>query len=293
MMKKAFFWAAFFVCIGGIGAAQTKTPSVTLNSGYDMPVFGLGTWTLDDAAAEAAVYEAIKNGYRLIDTAVIYRNETGVGKAVNRAIKEGLVTRQEVFITTKLNQRVLDPDKEIGACLKRLNIDYIDLVLLHHHGANDDKIYCALERGVKSKKIRSIGISNFYTDTAVNHFIQDFEVKPAVIQNENHLFHQSTRLQQYCKKYGIYIESYYPLGGRGHTKESLTNTVITRIAKAHNKTAAQIILRWHIQAGFIAIPGSKNPVHIKENIGIFDFELSQTEMNDIATLNINKRYENW
>ena len=119
------------------------------------------------------------------------------------------------------------------------------------------------------------------------------EITPAVIQNENHIYYQNTALREYVKKYGVVVESWYPFGGRGHTSENFNNETITAIAQSHKKTSAQIILRWHLQAGFIAIPGSSNPDHIAENFDIFDFELSDAEMQRIAAINQNRRYENW
>ncbi len=119
------------------------------------------------------------------------------------------------------------------------------------------------------------------------------EITPAVIQNENHIYYQNTVLREYVKKYGVVVESWYPFGGRGHTSENFNNETITAIAQSHEKTSAQIILRWHLQAGFIAIPGSSNPDHIAENYDIFDFELSDAEMQRIAAINQNRRYENW
>lgn len=295
-MKRMFF-ILFAVLCAGICSAQITirqtVPAVTLHTGYTMPMFGLGTWTLKGALAENAVYTALQSGYRLIDTAKYYSNETDVGNALRRAISDGICTREQVFITTKLVPWTNTPDKDIEDSLKKLGVEYIDLCLLHQHGAKDDEVYRAMERGVKAGKIRSIGISNFYTEKAVQYFIDNFEIPPAVVQNENHIFYQSTVLQKYIAEQGIYIESYYPLGGRGHIKEHLTNPIIEKIAKTHRKTSAQIILRWHVQSGFIVIPGSQNPAHIQENIDIFDFELSAKEMEDIAFLNKNKRHERW
>lgn len=269
--------------------------SVKLNSGYEMPILGLGTWTLTGSVCENAVYSAIKDGYRLIDTAKYYGNEKEVGNAVSKAMKDGLCKREEIFITTKIVPWSSNPKSDIEDSLKKLGVEYIDLCLLHQSGgrASDDRVYRAMIDAQKQGKIRSIGISNFYTEKEVNHFINDFEIKPAVIQNENHIYCQGTALRDYCKKFGIYIESYYPFGGRGHTKENLENPVIKKIASSHKKTSAQIIVRWHLQAGFIAIPGSSNPKHILENFSVWDFELSDDEMKDIALINKNRRYENW
>lgn len=276
--------------------ALTQTASVVrLNSGYKMPVLGLGTWTLTGDTCENAVYAALKNGYRLIDTARYYGNEEEVGKALARAEKDGICKREDVFITTKLVPWTNNPDADIDDSLKKLGLSYIDLCLLHQHGSDsgDDAVYKAMIRAAKSGKIRSIGISNFYTEKAVSHFIKDFEIPPAVIQNENHLFHQNNILRDWAKKQNIYIESYYPFGGRGHTKEHLQNPVVLKIAENYGKTGAQIIVRWHIQAGYIAIPGSSNPSHIAENFDVWDFELTDEDMKKLTALNTGRRYENW
>lgn len=269
--------------------------TVKLNSGYEMPILGLGTWTLTGETCELAVYSALKDGYRLIDTAKYYGNEKEVGNGIAKAVKDGICKREEVFITTKIVPWSSNPEKDIEDSLKQLGVDYIDLCLLHQSGGqtSDDKVYRAMEKYAKAGKIRSIGISNFYTEKTVNHFIKDFEIKPAVIQNENHIFNQEEELKSFCKKNNIYIESYYPFGGRGHTKEHLENSVIQRIAKSHGKTSAQIIVRWHLQSGFIAIPGSSNPNHILENFSVWDFELTENEMKEIKALDKKRRYENW
>ena len=150
-----------------------------------------------------------------------------------------------------------------------------------------------MEQAVRDGKVHSIGISNYYTPEAVEEILSFAEIVPAVIQNENHLYYQNTDLQEYVKQYGIVVESWYPFGGRGHTQDHLGNETIIRIAEAHGKTPAQVILRWQIQAGFIAIPGSSNPDHVVENYDIFDFELTNTEMEKIRQLDRQERYENW
>ena len=271
-----------------------EVPYVNLNSGYKMPVLGLGTWTQNNSTAEESVYEAIKCGYRLIDTAQYYGNELGVGEAVRRAIDEGIITREEIFITSKIMPgNYANPDSAIEESLKRLGLEYIDLMLIHQPGYNDKGVYQALERGVKSGKIKSIGISNYYTPEEFERIAGDSEIMPAVVQNENHPYYQNTDLQNYLERYGVIIESWYPFGGRGHTQEFFTNESIMKIASAHSKTPAQIILRWHIQAGYVVIPGSKNPAHIRENIDVFDFSLSDDEMQIMNELNQNRRFENW
>ncbi|MBE6110584.1 MAG: aldo/keto reductase [Erysipelotrichaceae bacterium] len=265
-----------------------------LNSGYEMPIIGLGTWTLNDDEAENSVYHALKSGMRLIDTARYYGNEIGVGRGLRKAIDEGIVTREEVFITSK----IYGGDYEraggiINDALTDLDVDYIDLLLIHQPGADDEGVYKAMEDAVKDGRLRSIGISNYYTKQQVDEVLSFATITPAVIQNENHLYYQNNELQKYVSQYGIVVESWYPFGGRGHTAENFNNSVIMELAQKYNKTSAQIILRWHLQAGYIAIPGSSDPDHIAENFDIFDFELSDEDMSKIRALDIQQRYENW
>lgn len=271
-----------------------NVPSVTLNNGYKMPVLGLGTWTQNNSTAENSVYVAIKEGYRLIDTARYYGNESGVGKGIKRAIDEGIIKRNEIFVTTKIMPgNYSNPDSAIDDSLNSLGLEYIDLMLIHQPGYNDENVYKALENGVKSGKLKSIGISNYYTPEDFERINKISEITPAVVQNENHIYYQNTDLQKYLERYGTVVESWYPFGGRGNTQEVFNNETITKIAKSHGKTSAQIILRWQIQAGYVVIPGSQNPSHIAENFDIFDFELTQNEMNEISNLNQNRRFENW
>ena len=295
MIKRSFIFFFLSVILFSSLAAKEPAKMVKLNSGYEMPTLGLGTWTLTGQVCEDAVYAALKSGYRLIDTAKYYGNESEVGKAVARAISDGICKREEIFITTKLLPWSSNPDRDIEDSLQELGVSYIDLCLLHQHGSasGDDAVYNSMIRAVKGGRVRSIGISNFYTEKAVSHFINDFEIPPAVIQNENHLKYQNSSLKNWAAKKGIFIESYYPFGGRGHTAEYLKNPQVLEIANKHNKAAAQIIVRWHLQAGYIAIPGSSNSSHIAENFDIWDFQLSDSEMKELSKLNTGKRYENW
>ena len=265
---------------------------VILNNGIKMPIIGLGTWTFTNEEAEEAVYIAIKNGYRLIDTAQYYGDEVGVGKGVRKAIDEGIVKREDIFVTSKIYAST-DHNKAIEKSLNNLDLDYIDLLLIHQPGFDDKGLYQTMEKYYKEGKLKAIGISNYYTKEAIDEVLSYAEIVPAVIQNENHIYYQNNELQEYVKQYGIIIESWYPFGGRGHTDENFNNETIVKIAKKYNKTSAQIILRWQLQAGYIAIPGSKNPDHIKENISIFDFELSDEDMKKIYNINEKRRYENW
>ena len=267
---------------------------VFLNSGYAMPVIGLGTWTLSNEQAEESVYAAMKCGMRLIDTARYYGCEVGVGRGLRRAIDDGIVTREEVFITSKIMPSDYDRAAQgIDDSLADLGVDYLDLMLIHQPGWNDEAVYKAMEDAVHDRKVRSIGISNYYTKDAVDEVLSYAEIMPAVIQNENHLYYQNSELQEYVRQYGIVVESWYPFGGRGHTQDHFGNETIMAIAEAHGKSPAQVILRWQVQAGFIAIPGSSNTEHIAENFDIFDFELTDDEMQSIFNLNRGERYENW
>ena len=295
MIKRSFIFFFLSVILFSSLAAKEPAKMVKLNSGYEMPTLGLGTWTLTGQICEDAVYAALKSGYRLIDTAKYYGNESEVGKAVARAISDGICKREEIFITTKLLPWSSNPDRDIEDSLQELGVSYIDLCLLHQHGpaSGDDAVYNSMIRAVKGGRVRSIGISNFYTGKAVSHFINDFEIPPAVIQNENHLKYQNSSLKNWAAKKRIFIESYYPFGGRGHTAEHLKNPQVLEIANKHNKAAAQIIVRWHLQEGYIAIPGSSNSSHIAENFDIWDFQLSDSEMKELTKLNTGKRYENW
>ena len=268
--------------------------TVMLNSGYEMPIIGLGTWTLNDDAAENSVYHALKSGMRLIDTARYYGNEVGVGKGIKKAIDDGIVSREDVFITSKIYGGNYERARGIiDDALADLDVEYIDLLLIHQPGADDKGVYKAMEEAVKDGKLRSIGISNYYTKEQVDEVLSFAAITPAIIQNENHLYYQNTELQDYVSQYGIVIESWYPFGGRGHTSDHFNNDVILELVAKYNKTSPQIILRWHLQAGFIVIPGSSDTKHIAENFDVFDFELSKEDMQKIQALDRHERYENW
>ena len=276
------------------GVFDFEKQTVRLNSGYEMPIIGLGTWTLSNDEAENSVYHALKSGMRLIDTARYYGNEVGVGRGLQKAIDEGIVTREDVFITSKIYGGNYErAGGMIDDALKDLNVDYIDLLLIHQPGYDDEGVYKAMEEAVAAGKLRSIGISNYYTKEQVDEVLSFATIVPAVIQNENHLYYQNTELREYVSQYGIVVESWYPFGGRGHTSEHFGNEVIKELAEKYGKTSAQIILRWQLQAGFIAIPGSSNPDHIAENYDVLDFELSKEDMKRIQELDKQERYENW
>ena len=272
-----------------------ETGTVMLNSGYEMPVLGIGMFRLSQSEAENSVYWALSDGYRLIDTAKIYGNEEGVGKGIKRAIDEGLVKREEIFVTTKMWTDDYDDGTEaIEASLRKLNLDYIDLMILHHsQPENDVDAYKAMEEAVKEGKLKSIGLSNYYEPDDFDRLVKATEITPALLQNETHPYHQSMKMKEHLKQYGTVMESWFPLGGRGNTQRLFEDETISEIAKAHGKTSAQIILRWHLQAGNIAIPGSSNEDHIQENYEIFDFELTDEEMEQMTALDKDERFASY
>lgn len=264
-----------------------ENKQVLLNSGYYMPLTGLGTYALSHDTCVSSVTALLDNGGRLIDTASFYDTE----KAVGEAIRNSNVPREEIFVTTKLYPNQYDdPEKAINEALDNLDIGYIDLMLLHHPGTNDVKAYQALEQAVHDGKIRSIGLSNWYVEE-LEEFLPQITITPAVVQNEIHPYYQENDVIPYIQNLGIVVEGWFPFGGRGHTKELLGDEVIASIAKAHNVTPAQVILRWNLQKGVIVIPGSSNPEHIKENLDVFGFELNEDEMSRINALNRDEKHE--
>ena len=276
-------------------AFDLKKGTVKLNSGHEMPVLGIGTYQLSNTQAENSVYWALKAGMRLIDTARIYGNEEGVGRGIRRAIKEGIVKREEIFVTTKMwTSDFSNGDAAVDASLKRLGLDYIDLMILHHSQPwNDVDAYKAMERAVKAGKLRSIGLSNYYEPDDFDRLVKATSIKPALLQNETHPYHQSGKMKAHIAKYGTVMESWFPLGGRGYTQTLFNDPTISAIAKAHGKSSAQIIIRWHLQAGNIAIPGSSNEKHIIEDASVWDFSLTDNEMKRMAAINKDRRNANY
>ena len=269
--------------------------TVMLNSGYEMPILGIGTFRLSQSEAEDSVYWALRDGYRLIDTARIYGNESGVGKGIQRAIDEGFVTREEVFVTTKMwTDDYGNGAAAIDASLERLGLNYIDLMILHHSAPGSDvEAYQAMEKAVEDGKLRSIGLSNYYTPEDFDRLVNATSITPALLQNETHPYYQSMEMKEHLQQYGTVMESWFPLGGRGNTQTLFNDETISGIAADHGKTSAQVILRWHLQAGNIAIPGSSNEAHIQENYEIFDFELKDDEMERMSALNRNERFASY
>ena len=278
-----------------VGEFDLEKGVVLLNNGYEMPILGIGCFMLSNEQAENSVYWALRDGYRLIDTARIYGNETGVGRGIRRAIDEGFVTREEIFVTTKMWTSDFDNgDAAIDASLDRLGLDYIDLMILHHsQPRNDVQAYQAMERAVEAGKLRSIGLSNYYEPEDFDRLVNATSIVPALLQNETHPYHQSTEMKEHIAQYGTVMESWFPLGGRGNTQILFNDDTISSIAAAHGKTSAQVILRWHLQAGNIAIPGSSNEAHIAENYDIFDFALSDEEMDELTAIDRDERFADY
>ena len=256
---------------------------VTLNNGVKMPMAGIGTFLLTPDEAEASVLSALGCGYRLIDTANAYVNE----KAVGRAMKKSGVARKDIFLETKLWPSFYEQADAVDKTLQRLDTDYIDLLLIHQPAGNYIAGYQLMEKAYKEGKVKAIGLSNF-TPAQIQEILDLCEVKPSVLQTEVHPYSQEKELKEFLAKEGMVIQAWYPLG---HGDRSLIQEpLFTELAKKYGKSNAQIILRWHIQAGDIVIPGSKNPDHIKANLDLFDFALTEDEMAKIAAMDKKQRY---
>ena len=248
-----------------------------------MPMAGIGTFLLSPDEAESAVLEALKDGYRLIDTANAYVNE----KAVGRAMKKSGIARKDIFLETKIWPSFYEQEDAVEKTLERLETDYIDLLLIHQPAGNYVAGYRLMEKAYKEGKVKAIGLSNF-TKEQVQEILDICEVKPAVLQTEVHPYYQEKELKEFLDKEGIKIQAWYPLG---HGDAALLkDAALTELAEKYQKSTAQIILRWHVQAGNIVIPGSKNPEHIRDNLVLFDFALTEEEMQKVAGLDKNERY---
>jgi diketogulonate reductase-like aldo/keto reductase len=267
-----------------------NVPMLKLNNGIEMPQLGIGTFAISYDQAKTACLEAFKKGFRHVDCATAYRVEGAVGEAM----KESGIPREEFFITSKLWISDYADGKtlaSIDTILKRFQTDYIDLLYIHQPIGDYVSAWKEMEKAVASGKVRALGISNFDASKERFHAIVDhMKIKPVALQIECHPYAQRKDIREWVKPYDIIIECWYPLGHGD--KELLSDPVIKKIADAHGKSIAQIILRWHIQEGFSVIPGATNPVHINENITIFDFALSNAEMATMRSLNKDKRYFN-
>ena len=214
-----------------------------------------------------------------------------VGEGVRRAIAEFGVSREEIFVITKIYpNQFSDPESAIEMALEKLDIGYIDMMLLHHPGSNDVEAYLAMEKYVTEGKIRSLGLSNWYIEELTD-FLPQVNIMPALVQNEIHPYYQEQEVVPFIQEKGIVVQCWYPLGGRGYTQELLTDETISSIAAAHEISAAQVILRWDLQRGIVVIPGSSNPEHIRENLDLFGFELTSEDMEQIASLDRDEKHD--
>lgn len=263
--------------------------TVTLHNGVKMPGFGLGVFKVEEGPELVnAVKVAIKHGYRSIDTAAIYGNEEGVGQGIRKSLKEAGISRENVFVTSKVWNADLGYDATIAAyetSLKKLGLDYLDLYLIHWPVEGKYKeAWRALETLYKEGKVKAIGVSNFQVHH-LKDLMEDAEIKPVINQVEYHPRLTQKELQAFCEKHHIQLEAWSPL----MQGELLDNEVLTEIANKHNKSVAQVILRWDVQNGIITIPKSTKEHRIVENASIFDFELTKEEIERIDELNQNHR----
>ncbi len=270
-----------------VGEFDFETKTVLLNSGYEMPIIGLGTYSLSDEECAVSIEALLEAGGRLIDTAYMYGNEAAVGQA----IRDSDVPREEIFVITKLYPNQFDNAAEaIDEALEKMGLDYIDMILLHHPGDGDVEAYLALEQAVADGKVHSIGLSNWYIEE-LEEFLPQVNITPALVQNEIHPYYQENDVIPYIQSLGIVVQGWYPLGGRGHTSELLNDETIVSIAENHDVSSAQVILRWNLQKGVVVIPGSSDPDHIRENLDLFGFELTDDEMEQMNALDRNEKHD--
>ena len=256
---------------------------VVLNNGIKCPVIGIGTFMLAPKEAENSVREALKMGYQLVDTANAYVNE----RAVGRGMRESGVHREDVFLSTKLWPSEYENENAVQETLDRLGVDYVDLLYIHQPAGNWLAGYRQLEQAYKEGKAKAIGISNF-EGKYIDELKGLWEIAPQFIQVEAHPYFTQQELRKTLDQYGIKLMSWYPLG---HGDKSLIEEpVFAKLGQKYGKTPAQVILRWHTQLGFAVIPGSKNVDHIKDNLDILDFALTDEEMAEIAKLDKGVRY---
>lgn len=256
---------------------------VTMNNGNQCPVIGIGTFMIAPADAEVSVREALKMGYSCVDTAAAYVNE----RACGRGIKASGIARENIFLSTKLWPSEYENENAVDETLERIGVDYVDLLYLHQPAGNWLAGYRMLEKAYKDGKIKAIGISNF-EGKYIEELEGKWEIVPQFIQVEAHPYFAQNELRKTLDKYGIKLMAWYPLG---HGDKSLIEEPIFKtLGEKYGKSSAQVILRWHTQMGFVVIPGSKNVAHIKDNLDILDFKLTDDEMAEIAKLNKGVRY---
>lgn len=258
---------------------------IKLNNNLECPALGIGTYMLSPDEAYHSTIEALKMGYSLVDTANAYVNERSVG----RAIKDSEIERENIFLSTKLWASEYENENAVDETLERLNVDYVDLLYIHQPAGNWLAGYRQLEKAHKDGKAKAIGISNF-EGKYLAELETKWEIVPQFIQVEAHPYFTQNELRKTLDKYNIKLMSWYPLG---HGDTSLLNeNVFSELGKKYGKTSAQIILKWHTQMGFAVIPGSKKTEHIKDNLNIFDFTLTDDDMAEIAKLDKGVRYYN-
>ena len=258
---------------------------IVLNNGINCPVVGIGTFMLSPKDAETSVREALKMGYRLIDTANAYINE----RAVGRGMRDSGVKREEIFLSTKLWPSEYENEHAVDETLERLGVDYVDLLYIHQPAGNWLAGYRQLEKAYREGKAKAIGISNF-EGKYMAELETKWEIVPQFIQVEAHPYYTQGELRKTLDEYGIRLMSWYPLGHGDKTL--LREPVFEALGKKYSKTPAQIILRWHTQMGFVVIPGSRNVAHIRDNLDVLDFTLTDAEMAEIAALDKGVRYYN-
>ena len=265
--------------------------NIVLNNGVTMPPIGDGVFRMTDLEeCENAVVQAVKTGYRLIDTAAAYENETAVGKAIKRVTTEGLVSRKDLFVTTKLwiTDTTYEKAKEgFKRSLDRLDLEYVDLYLIHQPYNDYYGAWRALEELYEDGKVKSIGVDNFTQDRMAD-FLFFNKVKPAVNMIECNTYFQREDERKYLNEQNILMQAWAPLAAG--TEELFTNEILCRIAQNHRKSVAQIILRWLVQREIVPVVKSANPFRMKENLDIFDFDLSEKEMKQIASLDTGHTY---
>ena len=244
---------------------------------------GIGVFKLSPEEAEASVESALRSGIRLIDTANAYMNESATG----RGIKKSGVAREEIFLVSKLWPTVYEKETAVDEMLARLGTDYVDLLFLHQPTANWREGYKNIEKAYREGKVKAIGLSNFPIDL-LKEAIDWAEIKPQVVQDEAHPYFPQTELKKVLAETGMGLMAWAPLG-QGD-KNLINEPVFTELAEKYGKSNAQIILRWHVQSGNVVFPGSRNPDHIRDNIDIFDFALTDEEMARIAAVDKNTRY---
>ncbi len=253
---------------------------ITLNTGAEMPILGFGVYQIPNDQTQPAVEAALEVGYRSIDTAAVYRNEVGVG----RAIASSGISRDELFITTKLWRQARGEDNTLRACeasLDRLGLEYVDLYLIHQPFGDVYAQWRAMERLYREGRVRAIGVSNFHSDRLVDLILNN-EVVPAVNQIELNPFHQQVAASDLMRSEGVQVESWGPFAeGRN---DLFNNPLLAAIGRTHGKSIAQVVLRWLIQRDVVAIPKSVTPARIAENFEVFDFELSPEELAQISSL---------